>query len=379
VRSAALRHSALAIGVVAMTGIAGIAVSMSAQAASDVESIAIERVVGGLRAPVDIGAPASEPERLYIVEQRGLIRTLVRGKLLARPFLDIRRLVRAKQLSGLFSVAFDPNYGRTRLFVVAYVGRDFDLHVVRYRSRAGVAIPSSAHELLHVEMPTDDTDNHFGGDLAFGPDARLYIGVGDAQIPAMAQDPDSLLGKLIRLDARTESPVPEVVALGLRNPWRFSFDRATGDLYIGDVGASSWEEINYVARGSVTPVNFGWPAYEGRERISTPSAPLDPSPTAPLFVYPHASKGCSSVVGGYVYRGRRIPALRGRYLFGDFCSAEIRSLQVVAGKPRKLRTELSRRLPGLLSSFGEDSRGELYAFAYTYKLSELYRLEPTRP
>jgi glucose/arabinose dehydrogenase len=361
-----------------MMAIAGVTVSRSAQAASEVESIALVRVVGGLRAPVDVGAPATEPERLYIVEQGGLIRTLARGKILARPFLDIRRLVRAKELAGLFSVAFDPNYGRSRLFVVAYVGRDFDLHVVRYRSRAGVAIPSSAHELLRVDMRTNDTDNHFGGDLAFGPDGRLYIGVGDAQIPAAAQDPDSLLGKLIRLDAQTESPIPEVVALGLRNPWRFSFDRATGDLYIGDVGASSWEEINYVARGSDSPINFGWPAYEGRQRTSTPSPPLDPSPTPPLFVYRHASKGCSSVVGGYVYRGRRIPALRGRYLFGDFCSAEIRSIRVVAGKPRNLRTELSGRLPGLLSSFGEDSRGELYAVAYTYKLSQLYRLQTTR-
>jgi glucose/arabinose dehydrogenase len=365
--------------VVVVTAIVGGAVSASARAVSEIESITLVRVVGGLRAPVDVGAPAAEPEHLYIVEQGGLIRTLARGRLLARPFLDIRRLVRAKELSGLFSLAFDPNYGRSRLFVVAYVGRDFDLHVVRYRSRAGVATPSSAHELLHVEMPTNDTNNHFGGDLAFGPDGRLYIGVGDASMPAAAQDPDSLLGKLIRLDAQTDSPIPELVALGLRNPWRFSFDRGTGDLYIGDVGARRWEEINYVRRGSSSPINFGWPAYEGRKRGGTRSHPLEPPPTPPLFVYPHASKGCSSVVGGYVYRGRLIPALRGRYLFGDFCSADIRSIQVVAGKARKLRTELSgSRLPGLLSSFGEDSRGELYAVAYTYKLSQLYRLQMTR-
>jgi glucose/arabinose dehydrogenase len=166
-----------------------------------------------------------------------------------------------------------------------------------------------------------------------------------------------------------------VVALGLRNPWRFSFDRATGDLYVGDVGASRWEEIDYVRRGAARPHNFGWPAYEGRVRRAATSPPLDPAPTPPLFVYRHAARGCSSVVGGYVYRGRRVSALKGRYLFADFCSGEIRSLRVARGKASDVRTELSRRLPGLLSSFGEDTRGELYAFAYTYKLSTLYRLD----
>jgi len=288
----------LALGL-AVTMVTASGVSPSARAASKVESIALVKVVGGLRAPVDLGAPhKSQPDRLYIVEQGGLIRTLVRGKLLARPFLDIRRLVRAKELAGLFSIAFDPNYSHSRLFVVAYVGRDFDLHIVRYRSRAGVAMPSTAHELLHVEIPTKNTNNHFGGDLAFGPDDQLYVSVGDGSMPAAAQDVDSPLGKLLRLNVHAEAPIPVLVALGLRNPWRFSFDPATGDMYIGDVGAEAWEEINYVPHGSNLPVNFGWPRWEGRMRTSAPSPTLRPAPTPPLMVYPHADKGCSSVVGG---------------------------------------------------------------------------------
>lgn len=326
-----------------------------------------------MHAPVDLGAPRSEPKRLYIVEQSGLIRTVVHGKILRRPFLYLRRFVRAGELSGLLSVAFDPAYRRTHRFVVAYVGRDFDLHVVSYRSRAGVAVAGSAHELLHVEMPTRTTDNHFGGSLAFGRDGLLYVGIGDGNTPAAAQDPHSLLGKLVRLDARSGSPKPQIIALGLRNPWRFSFDRATGDLYVGDVGGSAWEEVDYLRHGSTWPVNFGWPAYEGRRRTDTPSAPLDPPPTPPALVYPHPRKGCSAVIGGYVYRGRALPSLRGRYVFGDLCTTRIRSVRLAGGKPHDLRTEL--RLPSLLSSFGEDSQGELYVFAYTYKLSRLYKLE----
>jgi len=133
-----------------------------------------------------------------------------------------------------------------------------------------------------------------------------------------------------------------------------------------------------VSYGSNLPVNFGWPRYEGRMRTSTPSPPLHPSPTPPLLVYPHAGKGCRSVVGGYVYRGRALPTLRGRYLFADFCTAEIRSVRVEGGKSRGLRTERTGRVDGLLASFGQDARGELYAIAYTYELSWLYRLQKSR-
>jgi len=369
----ALLALGLAVTIVTLSG-----VSPSARAASAGESVALVKVVGGLRAPVDLGAPhRSQPDRLYIVEQAGLIRILVRGKLLARPFLDIRRLVRAKELAGLFSVAFDPNYGHSRLFVVAYVGRDLDLHVVRYRSRGGVAMPGTAHELLHVAMPTKDTNNHFGGDLAFGRDGQLYVSVGDGSTPPAAQEADSPLGKLIRLDARADAPKPVLVALGLRNPWRFSFDRATGNIYIGDVGAEAWEEINFVPQGADLPVNFGWPRWEGHMRTSLPSPPLRTPPTRPLTVYPHAKKGCSSVVGGFVYRGRALPTLRGRYLFADFCTAEIRSFRVEGGKFHGLRTERVGRIDGLFVSFGQDVRGELYGLGYTYERSQLYRFQTT--
>ena len=341
-------------------------------AAAAQRAVRLAPVVGGLRAPVYVTAPRSEPRRLYVVEQRGLVRVVAGGRLLPRPFLDVRRLVRVKELAGLLSLAFAPDYARSRRLYVDYVGRDNDVHVVEYRSDGRLALPSSARELLHVEIPTESPDNHYGGQLAFGPDGRLYVGIGDGTNAAAAQDPDSLLGKLVRLDARADPVEPEVVAFGLRNPWRFSFDRATGDLYVGDVGADTWEEVDYLRRGARRPVNFGWPAYGGRSRTTAPRPSAPGRLVFPALVYRHAPRGCSAVVGGYVYRGRAVPALRGRYVYGDFCAGRVSSLRIAGGRARTIRHEAF--LGTLLASFGEDARGELYPLAYAERPTPLYRL-----
>ena len=328
--------------------------------------------VRGLRAPVGVTAPRSEPGRLYVVEQRGLVRVVQGARLLARPFLDVRTVVLDQELAGLLSLAFAPDYARSRLFYVDYVGRDRDVHVVEYRSDGRRALPGSAREILHVAVPSKTPDNHYGGQLAFGPDGRLYVGIGDGNTRAAAQDPASLLGKLVRLDVGREPIEPEVVASGLRNPWRFSFDRATGDLYVGDVGADTWEEVDYLPRGTRWPVNLGWPAYGGRARTSEPAPSAPGRLVFPALVYRHRGKGCRAVVGGYAYRGRAVPALRGRYVFGDFCESTVSSVRILAGHAEGLRSEA--RLGRLLSSFGEDARGELYVCAYSSTSGTLFRL-----
>jgi glucose/arabinose dehydrogenase len=324
-------------------------------------------VVRGLHSPVYVTAPSSEPRRLYVVEQRGLVRVVAGGRLLPRPFLDLRRLVLHKELAGLLSLAFAPDYRRSRRLYVAYVGRDHDVHLVEYRA-GGRRI----RELLHVVIPSRSPDNHYGGQLAFGPDGFLYAGFGDGNAKAAAQDPASLLGKLVRIDVRRPGAQPEIVAYGLRNPWRFSFDRVTGDLLIGDVGADTWEEVDVLRRGTPRPVNFGWPAYGGRERLAQPAPSAPGRLIFPALVYRHARNGCSAVVGGYVYRGRAVPALRGRYVYADFCAGKVWSVRLRGGRASDRRLEAS--LASLISSLGEDAARELYVVAYSYRTSPLYRL-----
>jgi glucose/arabinose dehydrogenase len=344
----------------ALAGLAGI----SAGSAARPQLVPVAR---GLHSPVYATAPRSEPRRLYVVEQRGLVRVVAGGRLLPRPFLDLRALVLHKELAGLLSLAFAPDYRRSRRVYLDYVGRDGDVHVVEYRSDG-----RRVRELLHVVIPSKSPDNHYGGQLAFGPDGFLYVGIGDGNTKAAAQDPASLLGKLVRIDVHRPSAQPEIVAYGLRNPWRFSFDRATGDLYVGDVGADTWEEVDVLRRGTPRPVNFGWPAYGGRERLAQPPPSAPGKLVFPALVYRHAQNGCSAVVGGYVYRGRVVPALRGRYVYADFCAGKVWSVWMRGGRAGDRRLEA--RLGSLVSSLGEDAAGELYVVAYSYRTSSLFRL-----
>ena len=313
------------------------------------------RVAGGFSYPVYVTAPASEPGRLYVVEQAGRVMVVQNGRRLAKPFLDIRSRVGSDgSEQGLLSLAFHPQYRTNGRIYVDYTDKRGATRVVEYRVRDGRVATSTARGLLHVPQPYA---NHNGGQLQFGPDGKLYVGMGDGGSGGdpqnNGQNPRSLLAKLLRTD-----PVKvrwEIVGYGLRNPWRFSFDRVTGDLYIGDVGQNAIEEIDFRKRGA-PPANYGWARYEGSRAFKdvalNPAQPL----VYPVYEYDHG-QGCS-VTGGYAYRGTSAAGATGRYFFGDYCSGRVWSLRVVDGKATDVRRE-SFEVEGI-SSFGEDARGELY-------------------
>ena len=314
-------------------------------------------VASGLASPLHAAAPRGEPGRLYVVEQAGVIRVVAGGKLRAAPFLDIRSVVTSGGEQGLLSVAFHPDYARNRRFYVDYTDLSGDTRVVEFRSDGTRALPATRRELLHVAQPYA---NHNGGQLAFGPDGKLYVGMGDGGSGGdpenRAQNPRSLLGKLLRLDVDRPGAKVAVAALGLRNPWRFSFDRASGDLWIGDVGQGDWEEVDVLPRGFASLPNFGWDVHEGRAPFE--DKPLGPGTLVwPVTVYSHAD-GCS-ITGGSVYRGKAVPALAGRYVYGDYCSGTVWSLRLAGGKATDVRTEPVH--VDQLASFAEDAGGELYA------------------
>ena len=314
------------------------------------------RVATGLDAPVHVAAAPGEPSRLYVVEQAGRIRVIEGGRVQSQSFLDIRGLVTSGGEQGLLSVAFHPRYASNRLFYVNYTDTDGHTRVVEYRTRSG-GRPVKTRQLLFVEQPDV---NHKGGQLAFGPDGYLYVGMGDGggsdDVYNNAQNLSTQLGKLLRRDIDASGSDWEILAYGLRNPWRFSFDRKTGDLYIGDVGQDQWEEIDYEPRDSPGLENYGWPTFEGDQRY------LDKQPNqtgrlvGPIAQYSH-DLGCS-VSGGFVYRGSAVPQAKGRYFYGDYCTGTIWSFVVRDGKATDRRRH-SFRVDGL-SSFGENLKGELY-------------------
>jgi glucose/arabinose dehydrogenase len=324
-------------------------------------------VTGGLAEPVALAAAPGEPRRMYVVEQRGTIRVIDRGRLRPGFFLDIRRLVLAGGEQGLLGLAFHPNYARNRRFYVHYTNRGSDTRVVEYRSNATRALTATVRRIFALEDPYG---NHNGGHLVFGRDGLLYIGMGDGGSGGdpedRAQDMGSLFGKLFTIDVNRAGAQPQIVALGLRNPWRYSFDRRTGDLYIADVGQGDIEEVNFLPRSSTGLVNYGWDLFEGRSRFeNTPQGPG--RLVAPIAQYTH-DLGCS-VTGGFVYRGTRVRTHVGRYLYGDYCSGIVWSLRVVDGRATGVRREPFR--VDRLTSFGEDSAGELWLASHN---GTIYRL-----
>jgi hypothetical protein len=319
-------------------------------------SLRLVTVARGLDSPVAAVEAPGEPGRLYVVEQPGRIVVVERGKVRARPFLDIRSRVAYGGEQGLLGLAFSPKYARDRTFYVNYTASpDGSTRIVRYRARNGRALPASAHQLLRVVQPYS---NHNGGNLVFGPDEKLWVGLGDGGAGGdpenRAQNPDTLLGKLFTLDVLRANPKPQLVAIGLRNPWRYSFDRTTKDLWIGDVGQGAIEEIDHLPRGTRGLVNFGWDVYEGRSTFEDKD--LGPGRLVqPVAQYTH-DDGCS-VTGGYVYRGKVVRRLVGRYVFGDYCSGTIWSMPARGGAPRVERVQVPE-----LTSFGESLDGSrLYA------------------
>lgn len=342
--------------------------------------VRLAKVAGGLGDALYVTSTADQPNRLYVVQQRGRILMLNRGRVAGRPFLDISRQVSTGGEQGLLGLAFHPQYRQNGRFYVNYTDRDGDTRVVEYRrGTSGRADPSSARPLLRIEQPYD---NHNGGHLAFGPDGHLYIAVGDG---GSGGDPhgngqrlDTLLGKLLRIDVDTRTGdlpygIPadnpfragagrdEIYSYGLRNPWRFSFDRRRGDLWIGDVGQGALEEIDYRPKGAGRGANFGWNAFEGRRPFAGRASLRGSVHIPPVAQYGHA-KGCS-VTGGYVYRGTRAPALRGRYVYADFCTGRVWTMRA-GPRPGGIR-EITARLRSLSSvtSFGEGPGGDLYVVA----------------
>ena len=306
-------------------------------------------VATGLDSPVDVaGIPGTA--KLAVVEKTGRVLVVTDGHPAPKPLLDLRGQVSQGSEQGLLSIAFSPRYATNGLAYVDYTDLDGNTHVAQLDTRSG-----SLRTILFVHQPFS---NHNGGALAFGPDGMLYVGMGDGgsegDPEGNGQNQASLLGKILRLDVAQPNPRPQMYAYGLRNPWRFSFDPATGDLWIGDVGQNRYEEVDHLRAGTRPGANLGWNAYEGRAVYKR--QPIDRSRLVwPVAVYPH-TEGCS-ITGGYVYRGSEVPALRGRYVYGDFCSGRLWSLPTGGGRPQLLALP---RLEGL-SSFGLGARGELYA------------------
>lgn len=356
------------------------------QAASGSVSLELQPLVSGLSRPTFLTDAGDNSGRLFLTEQPGRIRIIANDQLLDQPFLDVTdRVLNAGNEQGLLSVAFSPDYATTRQFFIDYTRKpDGATIVARYnvsKDDPNVADPASAVTLMKIDQPQA---NHNGGQLQFGPDGYLYIGMGDGGgggdqhgTIGNGQDLNALLGKILRIDVRSTDryTVPasnpfgnEIWAYGLRNPWRFSFDRSTGDLYIADVGQNTYEEIDFQPASDPGGENYGWRIMEGRHCYN-PSKGCDQTGlTLPVAEYSHDS-GCS-VTGGYVYRGQKYPQWQGLYFFTDYCSGTIWSLQRDASG----RWQMIRRLDsGLnISSFGQDQAGELYIIGHSD--GTIYRL-----
>ena len=346
-------------------------------------------VASGLRNPLDLQSAPGDRERLYVVEQGGRIRVIRSGQLQPTPFLDVSGRISSGGERGLLGLAFHPQFATNRRFFVNYTNPRGDTNVAEFRaSSADAADPGSERVLLTETQPFA---NHNGGGLAFDNTGRLLIALGDG---GSGGDPlgngqklDTFLGKILRIDVDAGTPyavpadnpfratagaAPEIWAYGLRNPFRISVDRPTGDLYIGDVGQNRVEEIDVGLASRRGGENYGWNTTEGSQCFSPASGCNRSGLVLPVYEYSH-SEGCS-VTGGVVYRGCRMPDLAGTYLFGDFCTGLVRSFRLASGQATDLR-DWTAGLRGIGSpaSFGLDADGEAYVVDYD---GEVYRLEP---
>ena len=318
--------------------------------------------VGTFDEPVYVTSPPGDAGTLAVVERHGTVRVVRHGKLRRRPLLDLR--VRIAHPSpgddqrGLLSLAFAPDYATSGRIYVDYADRHGELRVDEFR----------AGRLRHVLDLGRATTKHHGGQLQFGPDGLLYVSTGMADDASSSQDPASPRGKILRVDPLLRPARPEIVALGLRNPWRFSFDRPTGAMLIGDVGENTSEEVDLLPAGTPLPVNFGWPSYEGNSLV--PGLPPIAA-RAPALVHRHGLHTCA-VMGGYVAHGHAPRSLHGRYVYGDTCSHRLRSARftgtaLVGDRPVK------GPLVGRVDSLGEDARGRLYVVSFNGGVWRLVR------
>ena len=345
--------------------------------------------VASVSAPTALAAAPADRRRVYVTEQDGAVRVVRGGRLAARPFLDLSVKVRSGGEQGLLGIAFPRDHSSTGLFYVYYTARDGRQVLEEYRRRsADLADPGSARRLF---AHADPESNHNGGQLQFGPDGLLYVATGDGGgggdqhgTRGNAQNLRSPLGKILRIDPQAsgdrpftipsgnpfterEGAVPEIYSYGLRNPWRFSFDRSTGAMTIADVGQDAVEEVNHVAKGGARGVNFGWRPFEGDRRFTDEPAA---GARRPELVLRHSSGYCS-VTGGYVVRDRALGSLYGRYLFSDYCKSGVRSVRLRPGRASGLQTVAGAQSVGAVSTFGEDASGRIYVASHD---GPVYRL-----
>lgn len=344
-------------------------------------AVSIELVTSDVNGAIGLANAGDGSDRLFIIEQPGRIKIWDGTQVLGTPFLDVSGLVTSGGERGLLGLAFHPDYATNGLFYINYTDNSSaDTVVAEYQANppsSNTADPTSARILIEIDQPFS---NHNGGHLAFGPDGYLYIGMGDGGSAGdpnnYAQNLQSLLGKMLRIDpnnANTSDGLPydipadnpfvgdatardEIWAYGLRNPWRFSFDRATGALIIGDVGQNEFEEIDLQLPSSPGGENYGWRLMEGFECFNPQVGCNDGSLTLPVFQYPHVDGNCS-VTGGYRYQGAAFPQARGYYLFADYCSGRIWAANYVDGQGSVIEW---MNTPYTITSFGEDEAGELY-------------------
>lgn len=385
------RASSLAAGLLALS----LALPACGSAKPPDAGVGLKRV-GSFDEPVYVTGAPGFPKLLFVVEQGGRIEVTRSGRRVGHPFLDISGLVQSGGERGLLSVAFPPDYPRSRRFYVYYTDHAGNIRVDEFRRKSATRAARGSRRAV-IDIPHPVNANHNGGQLQFLGDL-LYLGTGDGgsggDPPNNAQNTDVLLGKLLRIDPRPshgrpysippDNPFaggkggrPEIYSYGLRNPFRFSFDRVSDPgqprLAIGDVGQSRFEEVDYTTVAGAAGANFGWDAFEGfapyrDENSGTP----DPGGTVkPIFAYPHSRAGSCSVIGGYVVGDPRLPSLHGRYVYADLCEGQLRSLvprlhEVVGDRPLGLRVSSP-------SSFGEDDRGRIYVCSLE---GPVYRLVP---
>ncbi len=325
---------------IAVAVVAALSLGLLAGSAAGKQGAAHEftQVIGGLSSPVYVTSAPGDPTTLYVVEQPGTIK-IVRNGAIAGTFLDIRARVRSGGEQGLLSVAFHPQYATNHRFYVDYTDTNGDTRVVEFRSSGGIGRPGTARQLLFVDQPYE---NHNGGQLQFDKKGYLYVGMGDGGSGGdpgnRAQNLKSRLGKLLRTNPTRAGSAWQIVGFGLRNPWRYTFDRANGNLWIGDVGQNQWEEVDFRTAARVGKLaNYGWSRFEGKSTYDSHKPLLRKGNLVfPQLVYSHG-EGCS-ITGGYVYRGAAVSSMAGRYIFGDYCTGTVWSFPTGAkGKAGAVR------------------------------------------
>jgi glucose/arabinose dehydrogenase len=354
------------VGVVVATTVAARVRARSRPDWFEGKNLTLAPVVKGLKEPTFVAVPPDGSKRFFMLERDGRIKIADEtGQLLPMPFLDLSQVTSLGTEEGLLGLAFHPAFTQNGYVYVDYTSKDASVQILRYTvspEHPNVVDPATVQTVMAIPK---QSKYHNGGTLEFGPDGYLYISLGDDEDAEKAQDLTSIFGKILRIDVDSAQPyaIPssnpfvnqpgaraEIWSYGLRNPWRFSFDRVTGDMWIGDVGDAKWEEIDFQPASSPGGENYGWPMYEGRE-CAEPEHCRDDGLVAPVVTYGH-DMNCA-VVGGYVYRGATATGINGKYLFGDYCTGGVFS------SLGEKRFELGYQ-PIKISSFGEDPAGDVY-------------------